>query len=97
MKNAISPLESTYNLELDKVIERIKKSGAKKVCLQLPDGMKPYGIIVEEAITQETGAKVFFWLGSNFGACDLPQGIEKLGIDLLVSWGHNFFHKKEGW
>lgn len=87
-----------YNPELEKAIERIKAENAKLVCIQLPDGMKPMAKEIEEKITQETGAKVLIWLGSNFGACDIPLGLERLGVDLLISWGHNRFHKtKEGW
>lgn len=87
-----------YNPELEKAIERIKAENAKLVCIQLPDGMKPMAKEIEEKITQETGAKVLIWLGSNFGACDIPLGLERLGVDLLISWGHNRFHKTtEGW
>ncbi|OGN26113.1 MAG: hypothetical protein A3B17_01685 [Candidatus Yanofskybacteria bacterium RIFCSPLOWO2_01_FULL_45_72] len=87
-----------YNPELEKAIERIKYEKAKLVCIQLPDGMKPMAKEIEEAITTETGARVLIWLGSNFGACDIPLGLDRLGVDLLISWGHNRFHKmKEGW
>ncbi|PIN76805.1 hypothetical protein COV17_00955 [Candidatus Woesearchaeota archaeon CG10_big_fil_rev_8_21_14_0_10_36_11] len=86
-----------YNLELEKVIAKIKETNAKTVCVQLPDGMKPHANIVEETISKETGARVFIWLGSNFGACDVPLGLNRLHIDLLISWGHNKFQKEEGW
>ena len=86
-----------YNPELEKAIERIKQEQAKTVCIQLPDGMKPQAKEIEEAITKETGARVLIWLGSNFGACDVPLGLDRLGVDLLISWGHNKFHKREGW
>lgn len=87
-----------YNLELEKAITRIKEMDAKTVCLQLPDGIKTYAEEIEHKIRSETGARVLIWLGSNFGACDLPWGLNRMGIDLLISWGHNPFHKKlEGW
>lgn len=85
-----------YELELEKVIAAIKEKNARLVCLQLPDGLKPYASKIEEKITQETEAKVLIWLGSNFGACDMPQGLPKLGIDLLICWGHNPYHKTMG-
>jgi len=87
----------TYNLELEKVIQEIKQSGAKTVCIQLPDGLKPKANEIEEKISRETGARVLIWLGSNFGACDLQQGLGKLSVDILISWGHNVFQKEEGW
>ena len=86
-----------YDPELEKAISKIKQSQAKTVCIQLPDGMKPLAAEIEEKISRETKARVLIWLGSNFGACDIPLGLNKLGVDLLISWGHNPFHKKEGW
>lgn len=86
-----------YDPELDKAIAKIQEAKAKLVCIQLPDGMKPYAQDIEQQIQEKTKAKVLIWLGSNFGACDIPLGLERLGIDLMISWGHNPFHKKEGW
>ena len=86
-----------YNPEVEKVIAKIKGSKAKTVCVQLPDGMKPYAKDITDMIEDETGARVLIWLGSNFGACDIPLGLNCLGVDLLISWGHNKFHKKAGW
>ena len=59
--------------------------------------MKPLAKEIADKITKETNARIFIWLGSNFGACDIPLGLERLKIDLMVSWGHNPFHKKQGW
>ena len=87
-----------YKPETEKAIAKIKEKNAKLVCLQLPDGMKPYAQDIEEQITKETNARVLIWLGSNFGACDIPLGLPKLGVDLFIAWGHNPFHKNiEGW
>jgi len=83
-----------YNLQLEKVITKIKESNAKTICLHLPDGLKPEADKIESEINEQTGADVLIWLGSNFGACDIPQGLKRLGVDLLISWGHNRFHKK---
>ncbi len=86
-----------YDIEIEKAIARIKEKNAAVVCIQLPDGMKPYAQEIEHTITTETKAKVLIWLGSNFGACDVPIGLNRLGIDLFIAWGHNPFHKTEGW
>ena len=85
-----------YDLELAKVVQEIKKADAKLVCLQLPDGLKPDAKAIQAEITAKTDAKVLIWLGSCFGACDVPIGLKNLGIDLLFSWGHNTF-RKEMW
>lgn len=87
-----------YELELEKAIAKIKETNAKLVCIQLPDGLKPSAQDIEREITEKTGARVLIWLGSNFGACDIPLGLPKLGVDLFIAWGHAPFHKKkEGW
>jgi 2-(3-amino-3-carboxypropyl)histidine synthase len=76
-----------YNLELEKAIEEIKKTKAKTVCVQLPDGLKPKAKEIQEKIEKETDAEVFIWLGSCFGACDIPD-LSKQNVDLLIQWGH---------
>ncbi|MBN2422653.1 diphthamide synthesis protein [Candidatus Woesearchaeota archaeon] len=78
-----------YDLELDKLIEKIKSTNAKLVCLQLPDGLKPKADIIQKEIKKKTDAEVVIWLSSCFGSCDIPVEIKKLGVDLLVQWGHS--------
>jgi len=78
-----------YNLELDRVIKQIKKQKAKKVCIQLPDGLKPNAKEIVDRIKKETKAEVIIWAGSCFGACDLAIDVERLGVDLLVHFGHS--------
>ena len=80
-----------YDLELSKAAAAIKKSNAKMVCIQLPDGLKPKANEIKEYIEKATNASVVIWLGSCYGACDMPVSIEKLGIDLLIQWGHSEF------
>ncbi len=79
----------SYDLELNKVIERIHKENAKLVCIQLPDGLKPRAREVQQAIENSSTANVVIWMGSCFGACDVPLQVERLGVDLLVQWGHS--------
>ena len=83
-----------YKLELEKLIQEIKKNNYKRILVQLPDGMKYKADLVADFIEENTNAKVFIWLGSCYGACDLPLGIDVLNIDLIVQWGHNKFNKE---
>jgi len=78
-----------YDLELEKAIKQISKQKAKLVCIQLPDGLKPNAKEIADKIEAETKAKIIIWQGSCFGACDVPLQIEKLGVDLLIQWGHS--------
>jgi 2-(3-amino-3-carboxypropyl)histidine synthase len=86
-----------YNLELEKVIERIRKRKYKTIVIQLPDGIKPRAGEIVDAIRDRTGAEAIIWMSSCFGACDLPFGLEQLGADLIVQWGHSKFHRIDGW
>ncbi len=75
-------------LELSGIIEKIKKDKLKRVCIQLPDGLKPQAKYIQEKITENTDAEVIIWLGTCFGACDIPEEVKKLKVDLLVQFGH---------
>ena len=78
-----------YDLEIGRVIEEIKKQSAKVVCLQLPDGTKPKAEEIQKAIEKETNAQVVIWGGSWYGSCDLPLEVKRLGVDLLIHFGHS--------
>jgi len=78
-----------YDLELSRAVEEIKKASAKLVCIQLPDGLKPKAREIQEHIERNTNAHVVIWLGSCWGGCDVPVSVGKLGVDLLIQWGHS--------
>jgi 2-(3-amino-3-carboxypropyl)histidine synthase len=78
-----------YDLELDKVQQKIKEEKAKRVCIQLPEGLRPEAKEIVKELEQRTDAKVIIWLGSCYGACDVPLDANRLGVDLLVQWGHS--------
>jgi diphthamide biosynthesis enzyme Dph1/Dph2-like protein len=82
-------MNENYDLEIKKVIDIIKKEKAKLVCLQLPEGLKPQALGLVNEIESKTKAQVIIWLGSCYGACDLPQGLEKLNIDIVIQFGHS--------
>lgn len=87
-----------FDLELDKVIGEVKKRQAKKILLQLPDGMKHRADVVVDEIEKQTGAHCLIWFSSCFGQCDFPLGLGPLGIDLMISYGHNRYNKTaEDW
>lgn len=86
-----------YDLDEKKIIEQIKQNKCKRVLLQLPDGLKPKAGELVKKIESETGAEVLIWFGTCFGACDLPQNVNSLGIDLVVGFGHNRYVKEATW
>ena len=78
-----------YDLELERVVDRINKEKARLVCIQLADGLKPKAKLIQNEIEKKTNAKVVIWAGSCFGACDIPLEVKRMGIDLLIQFGHS--------
>ncbi len=74
-----------YNLELDKAIEEIKKRKAKRVCIQLPEGLKEKALMIAKILEEKTKAEIFIWADTCFGPCDVPK-LED--VDLIIQWGH---------
>ena len=83
-------MEMDYDIDLEKVVAEIEslKKENPKVCLQLPDGLKPYAAEIQEQLEKSTDAKVLIWAGSCYGACDAAVEAQRLGVDLLIQWGH---------
>ena len=90
---SLEDLKEFYDLDLDKIILDIKKSKAKLVLLQFPDGLKIYAISIVDYLREKTQNKTEFliWFESCYGACDTPIGLENIKpkIDLVIQFGHN--------
>jgi len=84
--------EEIYDLELEKVVTEIKAHKAKKVLIQLGEGLKPRALEIQEHIQSKLGdiCKIHFWLSSCYGKCDIPEIIDSKNndYDLLIQFGH---------
>jgi 2-(3-amino-3-carboxypropyl)histidine synthase len=90
MKNmTISEANEKYELEIPKIVSNIKNQGAKKVLLQFPEGLKPYAQVICDEVSEKANCECFIWMGTCFGACDVPLEVEKLGVDMIVQFGHS--------
>lgn len=78
-------LMDNYDLELDKAVEQIKQSKAKKILIQLPDGLKPKAKEIVDSLKKKTKTEIDIWAGSCYGSCDTPNA----KYDLLIQWGHS--------
>ena len=85
----IQDLDQYYSLDLEKVIESIKEKKAKLVLLQFPDGLKQYSLAIVDYLEEKCDAMFLIWISSCYGACDLPQGVDNLNINLMIHFGHN--------
>ncbi len=78
-------MNSELDLQLEKVIDDIKKENPSTILVQLPDGLKPKAQEIQRELQKHTSAKLYFWLNSCYGACDIP----KADADLLIQFGHS--------
>ena len=86
-----------FDFDLNKIADKIKKDNVKLVCIQMADGLKPRAVEIQKYLEEKTEARILIWLGSCFGACDVPIELKDLNIDLLVQFGHNDFGYEHLW
>jgi len=81
-----------YDLEIKRILKEIKKSNARLIGLQFPEGLKKYAVGIANEIEDKSKAKVVIFTDPVYGACDTKEkeaGI--LGLDLIVHFGHTNF------
>jgi 2-(3-amino-3-carboxypropyl)histidine synthase len=84
-----------FDFEEERIKQEITKLGAKRVLLQLPEGLKPEGPHMAQ-IVEKTGALPIISADPCYGACDLATAeAERLGIDLIIHFGHAKLMKHE--
>ena len=85
----------SFDFEEERIKQEITKLGAKRVLLQLPEGLKPEGPRLAKII-EKTGAVPIISADPCYGACDLATAeAERLGIDLIIHFGHAKLLKHE--
>ncbi len=82
-------MEAEYDLEIEKTAEKIISEKANLVCIQLPEVLRTKAKEIVDELKRKTNAEFIIWLGSCYGACDIPIQVESLGVDLLIQWGHS--------
>lgn len=85
MAYSFKELSENYNIDLDEIIKSIRDNNFKSVLLQFPEGLKPYAVLIVDFLKDKTSVDISIWLGSCFGACDIPN----TKCDLLVQFGHS--------
>ncbi|MBW3583547.1 MAG: diphthamide biosynthesis enzyme Dph2 [Euryarchaeota archaeon] len=81
--------EYEYYIPLDQVVRHIRDSGAKRVGLQFPNGLRDRAWEVAETVERHTDATAVVSGDLCFGACDLAdRDLVDMGVDLLVHFGH---------
>lgn len=83
----MSDLCGLYEIDLSELTRSIE-SGARKILVHAPDGLKPLYKCVEAALSS-LEASLYYSASPGYGACDIPfEEAESLGVDLLLHLGH---------
>jgi 2-(3-amino-3-carboxypropyl)histidine synthase len=78
-----------FDLEEERIKQEILKFGAKRVLIQLPEGLKPEATHLAK-IVEKSGALAIVSADPCYGACDLATtDAERLGVDLIIHYGHS--------
>jgi 2-(3-amino-3-carboxypropyl)histidine synthase len=84
-----------FDFEEERLKQEIARLGAKRVLLQLPEGLKPEAPRLAKII-EKTGALPIVSADPCYGACDLATlEAESLAVDLIIHFGHAKLLKHE--
>jgi 2-(3-amino-3-carboxypropyl)histidine synthase len=90
LKTAMNGLPQNYNFEIPKTIWRIRQTGAKRVALQMPEGLLMFATTIADIIETFTEADTVIMGDVTYGACCIDDYTAKaLGVDLLIHYGHS--------
>ncbi|MGC8515187.1 MAG: diphthamide biosynthesis enzyme Dph2 [Thermoplasmata archaeon] len=74
-------------LQTDTIIEKLRQIGAKKVMIQVPDGLKPGVFDLFNALSKEFG--IIISSDPFFGACDVGDSVLYKDVDCILQLGHS--------
>lgn len=88
---AAAALPANYNFEIHKTVWRLRQAGARRVALQLPEGLLMYACALADIFEAHAGAEHVFVMGDvAYGACCVDDfSAAALGADFLVHYGHS--------
>lgn len=85
----------SFDFEEERIKQEIIKLGAKRVLLQMPEGLKQEALRLSK-IVEKTGALAIISSDPCYGACDVAASeAELLGADLIIHFGHSKLLKHE--
>lgn len=87
----ISQLPSNYSFEIHKTVWRVRKANAKRVALQMPEGLLMYATMIADILRKHAcAAETVVLADVTYGACCVDDlSAKALGCDFLVHYGHS--------
>ncbi|NWI65520.1 DPH1 synthase, partial [Todus mexicanus] len=90
LREAAEALPHNYNFEIPKTVWRIRQAQAKKVALQMPEGLLMFACTIADIVERFTGAEAVVMGDVTYGACCVDDYTARaLGADFLVHYGHS--------
>lgn len=90
LNEAIKLLPSNYNFEIHKTVWNIKKMNAKRVALQMPEGLLIYSLIISDILEQFCEAETVVMGDVSYGACCIDDFTARaLDCDFIVHYAHS--------
>ncbi|NWI16927.1 DPH1 synthase, partial [Crypturellus soui] len=90
LQEAVKALPGNYNFEIPKTVWRIRQAQAKRVALQMPEGLLMFACTIADIIERFTEAEALVMGDVTYGACCVDDYTAKaLGADFLVHYGHS--------
>jgi 2-(3-amino-3-carboxypropyl)histidine synthase len=84
-----------YDFEEERVKQEILRLGAKRVLIQLPEGLKTESLRIAKTF-EKFGVQPIVYADPCYGACDLATAeAESLDADLIIHYGHSKLLKYE--
>uniref|UniRef100_A0A8C6S4E1 2-(3-amino-3-carboxypropyl)histidine synthase subunit 1 n=1 Tax=Neogobius melanostomus TaxID=47308 RepID=A0A8C6S4E1_9GOBI len=90
LQDAIKALPPNYNFEIHKTVWRVRQANAKRVALQLPEGLQMFACVIADIIERFTEADTIVMGDVTYGACCVDDFTARaLGADFMVHYGHS--------
>lgn len=90
LNEAVKLLPKNYNFEIHKTIWNIRKHGAKRVALQMPEGLLIYSLLISDILEQFCGVETVVMGDVSYGACCIDDFTARaLDCDFIVHYAHS--------
>lgn len=90
LNEAIRLLPSNYNFELHKTVWNIRKNNAKRVALQMPEGLLIYSLVISDILEQFCQVETIVMGDVSYGACCIDDYTARvLDCDFIIHYAHS--------
>lgn len=90
LQQAVSLLPINYNFEIYKSVWQIKKYAARRVALQLPEGLQIFATLLSKIFERFCGCRIVILGDVTYGACCVDDYTAKsLDCDFMIHYGHS--------